>query len=171
MLSIFYSMKAKHSIKNTITAIIIALLLMAAAIFCLTAFNRPASGSIRVRAINAYTLEPVANAKIVIAECKKAAYTDVNGFAYIYDVPVYRNELFYQNLGCDWGEVSIFSYADGYLPLALLHARVYENNLRLGPSLYMFPEGETGVRITTLIESPDEDEMQKLADMLFDCES
>ena len=30
MLSIFYSMKAKHSIKNTITAIIIALLLMAA---------------------------------------------------------------------------------------------------------------------------------------------
>ena len=35
----------------------------------------------------------------------------------------------------------------------------------------MFPEGETGVRITTLIESPDEDEMQKLADMLFDCES
>lgn len=51
------------------------------------------------------------------------------------------------------------------MPYALLHAAVYDNTLRLGPTLYLFPEGETGVNVTTMIESPKEADMQRLIEL------
>ncbi len=155
MLIIFYAMKDKR-----ILIIIIASIALLIAV--LSAANGIRRGSLRVQAVNAYTMEPIAGAYIVAAECKASAYTDSLGFAYLNDIPLLPNELFAGTISCTWGEASLFAYAEGYLPYALLHAAVYDNTLRLGPTLYLFPEGETGVNVTTMIESPKETDMQKL---------
>ena len=155
MLIIFYAMKDKRILIIIIASI--ALLIAA-----LSAASNIRRGSLRVQAVNAYTMEPIAGAYIVVAECKASAYTDSLGFAYLNDVPLLPNKLFADTIGCTWGETSLFAYAEGYLPYALLHVAVYDNTLRLGPTLYLFPEGETGVNVTTMIESPKEADMQKL---------
>lgn len=155
MLIIFYVMKDKR-----ILIIIIASIALLIAV--LSAANGIRRGSLRVQAVNAYTMEPIAGAYVVAAGCKKSVYTDALGFAYLNDIPLLPNKLFAGAIGCTWGEAGLFAYADGYLPYALLHVIVYDNTLRLGPTLYLFPEGETGVNVTTMIESPKEADMQKL---------
>lgn len=147
MLIIFYAMKDKRILIIIIASI--ALLIAA-----LSAANGIRRGSLRVQTVNAYTMEPIAGAYVVVAECKASAYTDSLGFAYLNDIPLLPNKLFADAIGCAWGEASLFAYAEGYLPYALLHAAVYDNTLRLGPTLYLFPEGETGVNVTTISNPP-----------------
>lgn len=158
MLIIFYAMKDKRILIIIIASI--ALLIAA-----LSAANGIRRGSLRVQTVNAYTMEPIAGAYVLAAECKASAYTDSLGFAYLNDIPLLPNKLFADATGCPWGEASLFAYAEGYLPYALLHAAVYDNTLRLGPTLYLFPEGEAGVNVTTMIESPKEADMQRLVEL------
>lgn len=143
-------------------AIIISLAVLAG--ICAVLFFSPKKGSLRIRALDAYTLEPVQGAYIIAARGEISAYTDRLGFAYINDVPFRPNTLFSRLAECEWGEVTLFAYADGYMPYALLHTQIYPNTLRLGPTLYLFPMGEEGVRVTTMTESPAEDDMLKLSE-------
>ena len=157
MLIIFYAMKDKR----ILIIIIASIALLIAALSAANGIRR----GLRVQTVNAYTMEPIAGAYVVVAECKASAYTDSLGFAYLNDIPLLPNKLFANAIGCAWGEASLFAYAEGYLPYALLHAAVYDNTLRLGPTLYLFPEGEAGVNVTTMIESPKEADMQRLIEL------
>ncbi len=120
-------------------------------------------GHLRLNVVDAYTLAPVANADVVLPESGLIGKSDGSGFCLIYNVPVARPALLRDTPGLIFGETSIFVYAKGYLPCALLHARVYPNRVRSGPTVYIFPEGmETGISATTIVESPDEAEMRAL---------
>ena len=143
-----------------IIALVVVLLTAA-----LASAARARHGSLRVQAVNAYTLEPIEGAYVVAVGCGKSAYTDALGFAYLSDMPLLPNAAFTGPISCAWGEANLLAYAEGYLPYALLHATVYYDTLRLGPTLYLFPEGEAGVSVTTIIESPKEADMEKLIEL------
>ena len=96
MLIIFYAMKDKRILIIIIASI--ALLIAA-----LSAANGIRRGSLRVQTVNAYTMEPIAGAYVVVAECKASAYTDSLGFAYLNDIPLLPNKLFADTIGCAWG--------------------------------------------------------------------
>ncbi len=150
-------MIAKHIKKLAITVSLAVLIGI-----CIMLFSAPKTGSLRIQAVDAYTLEPIQDAYIIAARCGISAYTDELGFAYLNDVPFKPNALFSRVAECEWGEVELVALADGYMPYALLHALIYPNSLRLGPTLYLFPLGEEGVQVTTMTESPSEEDMLKL---------
>lgn len=97
MLIIFYAMKDKRILIIIIASI--ALLIAA-----LSAANGIRRGSLRVQTVNAYTMEPIAGAYVVVAECKASAYTDSLGFAYLNDIPLLPNKLFADAIGCAWAK-------------------------------------------------------------------
>lgn len=133
---------------------------------CAVMFAAPRKGSLRIQAVDAYTLEPIQGAYTIAAQSEASAYTDKLGYAYINDVPFRPNALFSRIAECEWGEVTLFAYADGYMPYALLHTLIYPNMLRLGPTLYLFPTGEEGVRVTAMTESPNEEDILRLYEYL-----
>lgn len=158
--SIFYFMKLK--------VILFAVILSAALLACaaMRGCFAPKHGSMRVQAVDAYTLEPISNARIIVPGCKNAVLTDDYGYAYFYDIPLDADPLFGKAYAAQWGETNIFAAAEGYLPYALLHAALRPNTLRHGPTLYLFPEGEAGVIITTVTEAPKQSDMLELFERL-----
>ncbi len=159
----------KHSIaatlsKRTILGVILtSALAISAGIFLFCRQSGGGYGHLRICVLDAYTLAPIESATVVLPESGLSASTDQSGFCLIYNVPVAQPELLKRTPELRFGETSIFVYAQGYLPCALLHARVYPNRVRSGPSVYIFPvDKETGVTATTLVESPDEGLMSRL---------
>ena len=124
-----------------------------------------ASGHMKLTVIDAYSLRAIANARIILPEAGLSATSDQNGVAYLYGVPVRTREGALAEVPCDYGETTIFVYAEGYLPFALFHAHVYPDRLRNGPTLYLFPEGnEDGIEVISMIESPAEEWVKRLLD-------
>lgn len=124
-----------------------------------------ATGHMKLTVVDAYSLRAVPNAQIILPEAGLSSVSDANGMAYLYGVPVRAPEGELGAVACDYGETTILVYAEGYLPFALFHAHVYENRMRNGPTLYLFPEStEDGLDVVSIIESPTEDWVKRLLD-------
>lgn len=88
---------------------------------------------------NAYTNSPVENAIVYVygTENYKRTYSD--GTTDPISVPFERDDRFDEILKKDWGEVTLFVYADGYVPYVLFNCAVYENQERSGPEILLVP--------------------------------
>lgn len=134
-------------------------------LFAVTRHTQHATGHMKLTVVDAYSFRAVPNAQIVLPEAGLSTVSDANGIAYLYGVPVHAPEGALGAVACDYGETTILVYAEGYLPFALFHAHVYENRMRNGPTLYLFPEStEDGLDVVSIIESPAEDWVKRLLD-------
>ena len=105
--------------------------------------------------VDAYTLRPLENSTIIIPESGMQAVTDANGKAEFYGIPVEKDMVLNALLPIECGRVTLLVYREGYLPFALFYTQVYENRVRNGPTIYMFPTGtESGLEAITVIEAP-----------------
>ena len=147
-------MDAKH--RRIFIFFVSALLLAALALFASLARRAKHYGHISLYVIDAYTLEPLANAAIVLPESGVAAETDARGVALLSCVPIDMKSDFMLLTGASYGEITMIIYADGYLPCVWLKVHVSPGRVRNGPTVYMFPENKESVDVTVFTEAPDE---------------
>ncbi|MDR0839826.1 MAG: carboxypeptidase-like regulatory domain-containing protein [Christensenellaceae bacterium] len=122
-------------------------------------------GHLDVSVIDAYTLQPLAGAVLVVPESDQSARTDFDGRAQIFGVPILRTLAQSKLLPESYGTCTLLVYHEGYVPYALMFLRVPAGQMRNGPTIHMFPEGEgDGLRATTVVESPDYDWVCKLVE-------
>ncbi|HMM30313.1 MAG TPA: hypothetical protein PKB13_00910 [Clostridia bacterium] len=112
-------------------------------------------GHMEVSVVDAYTLRPLENSTIVIPENGMQAVTDANGKAQFYGIAIEKDATLNALLPMDCGRITLLVYREGYLPFALFYTQLYENRVRNGPTIYMFPTGtESGLEAITVIEAP-----------------
>lgn len=142
--------------------IILAAILVSAVAFlaALTDNNDRFYGHISVYVVDAYTLAPMKNAKIVLPESGIEASCDSRGVALISSIPVDMDSPFIRLTGASYGEITMIVYAEGYLPCVWLKVHIYPSRIRNGPTIYMFPAGSEDVKVTVFTEAPDDTLMQ-----------
>lgn len=113
-------------------------------------------GHMYIRTVDAYTLSPLEGVRIFLPESGISATTDASGAAYITGIPVAKNPFSQRRVMQDWGECTVIALCDGYIPYALFYSHIYENRVQR-PVLYLFPEDSEEVRVTAVVESPDEE--------------
>jgi hypothetical protein len=112
-------------------------------------------GHLEVTVVDAYTLRPLENTSVVIPESGITAVTDASGRALLKGIPIDKDGALNALLPMNCGRVTLLVYRDGYLPFALFYTQVFENHIRNGPTIYMFPTGtESGLEAITVIEAP-----------------
>ncbi len=130
------------------------LLICAAGVLVFLLMQKP-HGHMSVTVVDAYTLHPLENSSVVLPEAGITAVTDANGKAELYGIPVEKDGALNALLPVDCGRITLLVYREGYLPFALFYTQVYENRMRSGPTIYMFPTGtENGIEAITVIEAP-----------------
>ena len=98
---------------------------------------------------------PIAGAVIVIPETKQAYVTGADGKTELITVPVIEDSEYKRLYAKTWGEVTLLVYAEGYIPYALFHTQVWENESRQGPNILMFEYGSTSSdQPISIIEGP-----------------
>ncbi|HWR18499.1 MAG TPA: hypothetical protein VN608_02685 [Clostridia bacterium] len=134
--------------------VLAGLLICASGIVLFLLLQKP-HGHLEVTVVDAYTLRPLENTSVVIPESGITAVTDANGKALLKGIRVEKDSTLNALLPMDCGRVTLLVYRDGYLPFALFYTQVYENRIRNGPTIYMFPTGtESGIEAITVIEAP-----------------
>ncbi|HOF99869.1 MAG TPA: hypothetical protein PK438_07805 [Clostridia bacterium] len=141
-----------------------ALLLAALALGASLARRAKHYGHISVYVIDAYTLEPLENAAIVLPESGICAETDARGVALLYSVPIDMKSDFMLLTGAAYGEITLLAYADGYLPCVWLKVHMSPGRVCNGPTIYMFPEGRESVDVTVFTQAPDEELMRRFVE-------
>lgn len=140
-------------------------LALAALLFCvLTLFFQKDSphGHLRVMVLDAYTLVPVPDALVLLPESGISGYTDAQGCITLFNIPVVYNAAQSATLAQDWGETSLLVYKEGYRSYALFYVHVPEGKVRIGPTIYLFPDNEEYDGPITVIEAPDDDWVEEL---------
>lgn len=113
------------------------------------------SGSINITVRDGFSEDPLSNAQIVIPELGKTYTTDSNGSTGNIDIPILPDTRFDSIYPFVWGECTLLVYHEGYIPYALFHVAIWENQARQGPNIYLFPAdpGENNQPFT-VVEAP-----------------
>lgn len=130
----------------TILAAIALIVALALVVFhepVLETVTGPHMGSIQIIVVDGYSDLPLQGASVVIPELDQTFVTDAEGKTPMIDVPIYQDEHYNSMLSQPWGRVTVLVYFDGYLPYALFYTMIWENQTRLGPKIYLFPEGSS----------------------------
>ncbi len=115
----------------------------------------PHSGSIQVRVCDGFTDEPLAGAQVVIPEWNLTYITDRSGSTGSIDIPISADSHFSGFYPAAWGECTLLVYYEGYIPYALFHVAVWEQQARQGPNIYLFPEDpENSGQPFIVVEAP-----------------
>mgnify|MGYP001062008698 CR=1 FL=1 len=152
----------KHSTEKTLLLIPTILLLIA-----IVAFSLPEdvletiggsvgpTGSIIVFVEDGNTEEPLGNACVAIPETGGVYYTDQNGKTNTIRVPIIEDTEYRDIVPKPWGEITLLVYKQGYVDCAIFHVSVFENQVRNGPTVLLFPvsAGESNQPFT-LTEGP-----------------
>lgn len=113
------------------------------------------TGTLTVEVLDGFTEEPLTNATVVIPEIKQTFQTDAQGKTTEIELPILEDTHFTSIQRMPWGEVTLLVYCDGYIPYALFHVAVWENQARQGPRVFMFPVGSKETdQPFTIVESP-----------------
>ncbi len=155
-------MDAKHT--RIFIICVSALLLAALALGASLARRAKHYGHISLYVIDAYTLEPLDNAVVVLPESGIAAETDARGIAFLSSVPIDMRSDFMLLTGASYGEITLIIYAEGYLPCVWLKVHMSPGRVRNGPTIYMFPENKESVDVTVFAEAPDEAVMREFVE-------
>ncbi len=121
-------------------------------------------GHLHVRVVDAYTLMPIQNAKVIIPDTGKMLMSDSSGSCIFTGIPIRKNNLHNKLVRQNWGECTIISLYDGYRPTVIFNTRVDKNIMRSGPTVYMFPEELDDIEIAAIVESPDNKWISRLVE-------
>ncbi len=97
-------------------------------------------GSISVTVRDGFSDNPLVGAQVVIPEWDLTCTTDENGSTGKIDIPIAADAHFDGFYPTTWGECTLLVYCEGYIPYALFHVTVWEQQARQGPNIYLFPE-------------------------------
>lgn len=112
-------------------------------------------GRMTVEVVDGFTDAPIEGATVVIPETGDKFTTDKNGKTAQFTLPILENSTYKSILRQPWGEVTVLVYKDGYIPYALFHTQVWENQARQGPRIYLFaPEYAQNDQPFSVIEGP-----------------
>lgn len=116
---------------------------------------QPPVGKLQVTVVDGYTEEPLEGARVVIPEIKKTFTTNDQGMTPLIQVPILEDEHFRSIMQKPWGEITLLVYKDDYIEYALFHTHVWENQVRNGPRILLFPKDAGGKNEPfSLIEGP-----------------
>lgn len=121
-------------------------------------------GHLHIRVVDAYTLMPIDGARVIIPDIDKTLLSDSTGSCIFTGIPIRKNSLHQRLLSQNWGECTIISLYDGYRPTVMLNTRVDKNQMRSGPTVYMFPEELDDIEVAAIVESPDEEWISQLVE-------
>ncbi len=149
----------RTSVRKDILFLLLALAALLITLFVLFFFGAKSYGHISVYAVDAYSLEPVADAVVVLPQNGMQAETDARGKAEFYNIPIEKNPFLEKLYAQNFGQITVLCYKNGYQPYALFFAQIRPNKVREDLTLYLFPEGtEAGC----VIEAPPEDWIKRV---------
>jgi len=115
----------------------------------------PPTGKLQPVVVDGYSEMPLENATVVIPETGERYVTDENGKTPVIEVPILEDTHFSSILKKPWGEITLLIYKEGYIEYALFHTQVWENQVRSGPKILLFPKDSEGSNEPfSLIEGP-----------------
>lgn len=119
------------------------------------------NGYLRIYVVDGMTNQPVKNANICLIETEKYYKTDDFGYTEKIICPItYRANSNYKR---NWGEVTVICYKEGYNDCVIFNVEVKKDIVRLGPTIYLFPQINENKR-KILTETPNEDWITGLID-------
>ena len=122
-----------------------------------------AKGTIQIEVLDAFSETSIKDATVIIPEIGQSFTTDDKGKTPLISVPVYKNAVYGKIYPQTWGEITLIILKDGYVPYALFHTQVKENETRLGPKILLFPVGSTSSsQPFIVVEGPARDWVNKL---------
>ena len=121
-------------------------------------------GHLHIRVVDAYTLMPVAGAKVIIPDADMTATSDNTGSCVFNGIPIRKNNLHHRLLQYEWGECTVIAMTSGYRPTVILNTRVDKDKMRSGPTVYMFPEELDDIPVAAIVESPEQEWIIELVD-------
>ena len=142
------------SLKKLFPALIFFALLAAMVLF-FSVFR--SFGHLHVRVVDAYTLMPIEHAKVIIPDINISRISDSTGSCVFTRIPLRKNNVHQRILNQDWGECTIIALYAGYRPTVILNSQVYKNQMRKGPTIYMFPEELDDIPVAAIVESPSQE--------------
>ena len=142
------------SLKKLFPALIFFALLAAMVLF-FSVFR--SFGHLHVRVVDAYTLMPIEHAKVIIPDINISRISDSTGSCVFTRIPLRKNNVHQRILKQDWGECTIIALYAGYRPTVILNSQVYKNQMRKGPTIYMFPEELDDIPVAAIVESPSQE--------------
>lgn len=148
--------------KKSKIGLFIALLLTCTAVIFIS--SKLSYGHLHIRVVDAYTLEPLSGATIVIADTNKSSISDKTGSCIFTGVPIQANSLHQHLVSQSWGECTILAEYEGYRPTVILHAQVEKNQMRNGPTVYMFPTETDDIEVAVIAESPKDEWINQLVE-------
>ena len=120
-------------------------------------FANTQKGSFSPIVLDGKTDAPISNATICVPETGKIYHTDDSGSAGNISVPILRDERYDDILPKDWGEITLLVYKENYAPYGLFYLRIYKDESRIGPTIYLYPKETFQLETPfTIIENPDE---------------
>jgi len=108
------------------------------------------------------TAQPLPGVTIVIPEAGLVVVTDEMGETPALTLPVIADGEFSNILPKPWGEITLLVYRAGYIEQAIFHVNVWENQVRNGPSILLFPQTPGAVEPHILTEGPQKPWVQEL---------
>ncbi|MEL7608221.1 MAG: hypothetical protein AAGU74_01790 [Bacillota bacterium] len=130
----------------SILAAVLALIALALIVFhepVLETVTGPHMGTIQIIVVDGFSDLPLEGASVVIPELDQTFATNAEGKTPMIDIPILQDEHYNTILSQPWGRITVLVYSEGYLPHALFYVMIWENQTRLGPTIYMFPEGSS----------------------------
>lgn len=123
------------------------------------------AGSIIVFVEDGSTKKPIQNACVAIPETAQSCYTDESGKTGPIRVPIIEDAGFTDILPKPWGEITLLIYKEGYVDCAIFHVNIWENQMRNGPTVLLFPlSPDDSNQPFTLTEGPNRLWVRQLLD-------
>jgi len=148
-------------LKRTIPVILIILLFAAVSLFlyCFKSY-----GHLDIRVVDAYTLMPLEGARVIIPDAERMIISDSTGSCVFTGIPIRKNNLHQRLVPQAWGECTVIALYSGYRPTVILNTRVDKDQMRSGPTVYMFPEELDDIEVAAIVESPDNEWISQLVE-------
>ena len=121
-------------------------------------------GHLDIRVVDAYTLMPLEGARVIIPDAERMIISDSTGSCVFTGIPIRKNNLHQRLVPYTWGECTIIALYSGYRPTVILNARVDKDQMRSGPTVYMFPEELDDIEVAAIVESPDDEWISQLVE-------
>mgnify|MGYP000862978345 FL=1 len=142
---------------HPLPALLIAMGLTLLGLMLYAAFAGREYGHIDAAVVDAYTMEPLADAVLVFPDSGKQAVTDQAGRAQVFGLPIERHRAQNRLLCQPYGECTLLVYCEGYIPYALFYVQLQPGRIRSGPTIFLFPQYEGAPEVITIVESPTEE--------------
>ena len=141
--------------KKPLIVLIVIISLFISVLVFLSCFK--SYGHLHIRVVDAYTLMPVAGARVIIPDADMTVISDNTGSCIFNGIPIRKNNLHHQLVHYDWGECTVIAMISGYRPTVILNTRVDKDKMRSGPTVYMFPEELDDIPVAAIVESPEQE--------------